>query len=74
MEVAACSEAAPPVNLTRVLNAFSLQPGPVAPGEIIALNVPGFTPDQPVDVGVYPSAPLTLTGTPSAQAQNKVTW
>jgi uncharacterized protein (TIGR03437 family) len=50
---------APAVNLTQVFNAFSLLPGPVAPGEIVSIGVPGFVPSQPIDVGIYVQAPLT---------------
>ncbi len=51
--------AAPSVNLTQVVNAFSLLPGPVAPGEIVAISVPGFVPAQPMDIGLNVLAPLT---------------
>ena len=51
--------AAPEVNLTQVVNAFSLLPGPVAPGEIVAISVPGFVPTQPMDIGLNVLAPLT---------------
>ncbi|HTS31713.1 MAG TPA: SBBP repeat-containing protein [Bryobacteraceae bacterium] len=50
----------PPVNLARVLNAFSLLPGPVSPGEILSVSVPGFAPNPPVDIG------LNLQGGPLA--------
>jgi uncharacterized protein (TIGR03437 family) len=49
----------PPVNLVRLANAFSLLPGPVAPGEIVVLSVPGFNPAQSADIGVNVLAPLT---------------
>lgn len=35
------------LNLTGVANAFSLLPGPVAPGEIVALSVPDLVPATP---------------------------
>jgi uncharacterized protein (TIGR03437 family) len=50
---------APQVNLTQVRNAFSLLPGPVAPGEIVSLGVPGFIPAQSIDIGLNVLAPLT---------------
>ena len=50
---------APAVNLTQVLNGFSLLPGPIAPGEIVSIGVPGFAPSQPMDIGLYVLAPLT---------------
>jgi uncharacterized protein (TIGR03437 family) len=49
---------APAVNLTQVINWFSLLPGPVAPGEIVSIGVPGFVPAQSMDVGLYPQGPL----------------
>ena len=49
----------PPVNLSQVRNAFSLQPGPIAPGEIVALALPGFAPVQPTDAGLNVLTPLT---------------
>ena len=63
--IAGVTPASAPLNLTQVLNDFSLQPGPVAPGEIVALTLPGFIPDQSVDVGLAPQTPLatTLAGT-----------
>lgn len=42
----------PPLNLSQVLNAFSLLPGPAAPAEIVALTLPGYSPAQPVDLGL----------------------
>lgn len=50
---------APTVSLTQVRNAFSLQPGPVAPGEIVSLGVMGFVPAQFADIGLNVLAPLT---------------
>jgi uncharacterized protein (TIGR03437 family) len=50
---------APQVNLTQVTNAFSFLPGPVAPGEIVSVSVPGFVPAQPMDIGLNMLAPLT---------------
>ncbi len=47
------------VNLTQIVNAFSLQPGPIAPGEIIYIGVPGFVPAQTIDIGLNVLAPLT---------------
>jgi uncharacterized protein (TIGR03437 family) len=47
------------VNLVQVANAFSLMPGAVAPGEIVALSVPGFDPAQFADIGLNVLAPLT---------------
>jgi len=46
------------LNLTGVLNAFSLLPGPVAPGEIIQLTVPDFGPAKDLNLGLKPVAPL----------------
>ena len=51
--------AAPAVNLTQVINAFSFLAGPVAPGEIVAISVPGFVPAEPMDIGLNVLAPLT---------------
>jgi uncharacterized protein (TIGR03437 family) len=53
------------LDLTAVLNAFSLMPGPVAPGEIVALTVPDFRPARNIDVGINQRLPLgtTLGGT-----------
>jgi uncharacterized protein (TIGR03437 family) len=51
--------AAPAVNLSQVRNAFSLQPGPVAPGEIVSLGLPGFVPAQFADIGLNVLTPLT---------------
>jgi uncharacterized protein (TIGR03437 family) len=51
----------PPVNLVRLANAFSLLPGPVAPGEIVVLSVPGFSPAQSADIGLNVLAPLTTS-------------
>jgi len=51
--------AAPAVNLSQVRNAFSLQPGPIAPGEIISLGLPGFVPAQTADIGLNVLAPMT---------------
>jgi len=51
----------PPVNLVRSANAFSLLPGPVAPGEILVLSVPGFSPAQSADIGLNVLAPLTTS-------------
>lgn len=61
VSVLSLAQIAPALDLTQVLNAFSLQAGPITPGEIVALSVPGLAPDQPVDVGIYPHAPLTTT-------------
>ncbi len=59
---------APRLNLTGVENAFSLLGGPVAPGEIVALTVPGFEPTSPVDLGFQnPAAASTTLG--GAQVQ-----
>lgn len=49
----------PAVNLTQVVNAFSLRPGPIAPGEIVLIGVPGFVPAQSMDVGLNVLAALT---------------
>jgi uncharacterized protein (TIGR03437 family) len=49
----------PAVNLVQVSNAFSLMSGPVAPGEIVTLGIPGFSPAQSVDIGLNVLAPLT---------------
>jgi uncharacterized protein (TIGR03437 family) len=50
-----------PLDLTAVLNAFSLLPGPVAPGEIVALKVPNFHPTQTVNLGFNDQQPLPIT-------------
>ena len=64
----------PAVNLTQVANAFSLQPGPIAPGEIVTISVTGFAPTQPMDIGLNLLAALvtnlggvrvTFDGTPA---------
>ncbi len=49
---------APPVNLSQVMNGFSLRPGPVAPGEIVVLGLPGFAPSQFTDIGLNILGPL----------------
>lgn len=53
------------LNLTGALNAFSLLPGPVAAGEIVALTVPDFKPAQDINVGINERLPLgtSLGGT-----------
>ena len=53
------------LNLTGTVNDFSLLPGPIAPGEIIALTVPDFKPAQDINVGINERLPLgtTLGGT-----------
>ena len=53
------------LNLTGAVNDFSLLPGPIAPGEIIALTVPDFKPAQEINVGINERLPLgtTLGGT-----------
>jgi uncharacterized protein (TIGR03437 family) len=53
------------LNLAGTLNAFSLLPGPVAAGEIVALSVPDFKPAQDINVGINLRLPLgtTLGGT-----------
>ncbi len=50
-----------PVSLTQVLNAFSLMSGPIAPGEIVALTLPGFVPGSPADIGLNVLAPLSTS-------------
>lgn len=52
------SGAPPKMDLTAVLNAFSLLPGPVAPGEIVQLNLPDFEPAQHLNLGLKPASPL----------------
>ena len=49
------------LDLAAVLNDFSLIPGPVAPGEILRLSVPGFVPEQTVDIGLNEIKPLGTT-------------
>ena len=49
------------LDLTEVLNAFSLMPGAIAPGEILALTVPGFQPKQPLDAGLNELLPLSAS-------------
>ncbi len=53
------------LDLTGVLNAFSLVSGSVAPGEILELTVPDFRPAQNLNVGISELLPLetTLGGT-----------
>jgi uncharacterized protein (TIGR03437 family) len=53
------------LNLTRVVNDFSLLTGPVAAGEIVELTVPDFNPAQDINVGINERLPLgtTLGGT-----------
>jgi uncharacterized protein (TIGR03437 family) len=55
----------PKLDLTAALNAFSLLPGPIAPGEIIQLTVPDFRPAKNLYVGINELIPLgtTLGGT-----------
>lgn len=51
------------LNLTGVLNDFSLLPGPVAAGEIVELTVPDFKPAQDINVGINERLPLgTILG------------
>ncbi len=61
--LAAINVAAAPaaLDLTEVLNAFSLLPGPVAPGEIVAVEVPGFHPAKAIDLGLNDKQPLPTT-------------
>jgi uncharacterized protein (TIGR03437 family) len=49
----------PGLNLARVSNAFSLQPGPVAPGEIVSLSLPRFVPVKFADIGLNVLTPMT---------------
>jgi uncharacterized protein (TIGR03437 family) len=49
------------LDLTGVLNAFSLLPGPVAAGEIVELTVPDFKPAQGINVGINERLPLGTT-------------
>ena len=53
------------LNLTGALNAFSLLPGPIAPGEIVQLSVPDFKPAHDLNVGLNEVLPLgtSLGGT-----------
>jgi uncharacterized protein (TIGR03437 family) len=51
----------PALELTGVLNAFSLRAGPIAPGEIVVLTVPDFVPEHAVYLGLQASAPLTTS-------------
>lgn len=51
-------ETAPAIVLSQARNAFSLLTGPVAPGEIVALTMPGFMPSSPADIGLNALAPL----------------
>lgn len=51
-------QAVPPILLSGAVNAFSLIAGPIAPGEIVALDVPGFTPNQTADIGLNLLQPL----------------
>jgi uncharacterized protein (TIGR03437 family) len=62
LEVAAVP---PKLNLTGVLNAFSLLTGPIAAGEIVTLSVPDFRPAHNLNVGISEVLPLetTLGGT-----------
>ena len=48
----------PPILLSGAVNAFSLIAGPIAPGEIVALDVPGFIPTQTADIGLNLLQPL----------------
>jgi uncharacterized protein (TIGR03437 family) len=52
------SSAPAELNLTGAVNDFSLLPGPIAPGEIIALTVPDFKPAQDINVGINELLPL----------------
>ena len=51
-------QAVPPILLSGVVNAFSLNAGPIAAGEIVALDVPGFVPSQNADIGLNLLQPL----------------
>lgn len=51
------------LNLTGATNAFSRLTGPIAAGEIVALSVPDFKPEQDINVGINERIPLgTLLG------------
>ena len=52
---------APSVELTQVLNGFSLMPGPISPGEIVTLRLPEFIPASPADIGLNVLAPLNTS-------------
>jgi uncharacterized protein (TIGR03437 family) len=49
------------LDLTSVLNAFSLLPGPIAAGEIVELTVPDFKPAQDINIGINERLPLGST-------------
>jgi uncharacterized protein (TIGR03437 family) len=55
----------PSFSLNSVVNAFSLQPLPVAPGEIVALSLANYDPGTFIDVGLAPQQSLDtqLAGT-----------
>lgn len=55
------SSPAAKLNLTSALNAFSLLPGSIAAGEIVALTVPDFKPAHSIDVGLSLRQPLETT-------------
>lgn len=54
-------QAVPQILLSGVVNAFSFNAGPIAPGEIVALNVPGFVPSQSADIGLNLLQPLSTS-------------
>lgn len=46
------------VSLRSIGNAFSLRSGPVSPSQITLITADGILPDQSIDLGFSPSAPL----------------
>ena len=48
----------PKLDLTGVLNDFSLLPGPIAPGEILEMTIPDFQPAKSIDMGLNTRLPL----------------
>ncbi|HYL72916.1 MAG TPA: SBBP repeat-containing protein [Bryobacteraceae bacterium] len=57
--------ALPSLSLNAVMNGFSFQPGPIAPGEIVALSIPNYNPGSFTDLGLIPQQSLDtqLAGT-----------
>ncbi|MEO8596105.1 MAG: SBBP repeat-containing protein [Candidatus Solibacter sp.] len=50
-----------PISIRSAGNAFSLRSGPVSPGQITLITADGLVPDQAIDLGFTPSAPLPRT-------------
>jgi len=50
-----------PISIRTAGNTFSQRSGPVSPGQITSITADGLVPDQSIDLGFTPSAPLPRT-------------